>query len=169
MEKNKTVVKIVVVGDAKVGKTALILNYLNRGTEVPESYEPTIVDERICHLKYNGTEDVELHIWDTTGDEDFDRIRPLCYTKTDIFLVCADVMSHGSFEDTKTKWYPETAHFVPEKPKFLIGTKALDREDKDKLASLGQGWTPVSYEYGLTHAKDMVLVCRFGFFMLIIF
>ena len=38
-----------------------------------------------------------------TGQEDYDRLRPLSYPQTDVFLVCFSVVSPSSFENVKEK------------------------------------------------------------------
>ena len=37
------------------------------------------------------------------GQEDYDRLRPLSYPQTDVFLVCFSVVSPASFENVKEK------------------------------------------------------------------
>jgi GTPase SAR1 family protein len=37
------------------------------------------------------------------GQEDYDRLRPLSYPQTDVFLVCFSVVSPSSFENVKEK------------------------------------------------------------------
>ena len=51
-----------------------------------------------------------LGLFDTAGQEDYDRLRPLSYPETDVFLVCFSVVSPSSFENVKEKWYPEIKH-----------------------------------------------------------
>ena len=38
-----------------------------------------------------------------TGQEDYDRLRPLSYPQTDVFLVCFSVVSPASFENVKER------------------------------------------------------------------
>jgi len=38
-----------------------------------------------------------------SGQEDYDRLRPLSYPQTDVFLVCFSVVSPSSFENVKEK------------------------------------------------------------------
>jgi len=42
-------------------------------------------------------------LFDTAGQEDYDRLRPLSYPQTDVFLVCFSVVSPSSFENVKEK------------------------------------------------------------------
>lgn len=46
---------------------------------------------------------INLGLWDTAGQEDYDRLRPLSYPQTDVFLICFSVVSPPSFDNVKTK------------------------------------------------------------------
>jgi small GTP-binding protein len=60
---------------------------------------------------------------DTAGQEDYDRIRPLSYPNTDVFLVCFSVIAKASLNNVKNKWCTEIFHHVPNAPFILVGTK----------------------------------------------
>lgn len=53
-----------------------------------------------------GGEPYTLGLFDTAGQEDYDRLRPLSYPQTDVFLVCFSVVSPSSFENVKEKVTP---------------------------------------------------------------
>ena len=76
---------------------------------------------------------VSLGLWDTAGQEDYDRLRPLSYPQTDIFLICYCVISQSSFLNVKTKWYPEIKHHAPGVPFMIVGTKADLKDDATVL------------------------------------
>lgn len=44
-----------------------------------------------------------LHLFLPLGQEDYDRLRPLSYPQTDVFLVCFSVVAPASFENVKEK------------------------------------------------------------------
>lgn len=69
---------------------------------------------------------VSLGLWDTAGQEDYDRLRPLSYPQTDVFLICFSVASPSSFENVTSKWYPEIKHHCPDAPMILVGKLKYD-------------------------------------------
>ena len=64
---------------------------------------------------------VSLGLWDTAAQEDFDRLRPLSYPQTDVFLICFSVVSPSSFENVTSKWCPEIKHHCADAPILLVG------------------------------------------------
>lgn len=75
-----------------------------------------------------------LGLWDTAGQEDYDRLRPLSYPQTDVFLVCFSVISDSSLENVKAKWLPELKKHAAGTPMLLVGTKIDLRDDPDIIA-----------------------------------
>lgn len=103
-----------------------------------------------------GDEPYTLGLFDTAGQEDYDRLRPLSYPQTDVFLVCFSVTSPASFENVREKWFPEVHHHCPGVPCLIVGTQVDLREDaqvKDKLAK--QRMSPVKKEDGERMAKEL--------------
>jgi Ras-related C3 botulinum toxin substrate 1 len=99
---------------------------------------------------------INLGLWDTAGQEDYDRLRPLSYPQTDVFLLCFSIISPASFENVSAKWYPEVSHHCPNAPLILVGTKLDLREDRDTIERLREkGLAPVNYEQGMAKAKQI--------------
>ena len=51
---------------------------------------------------------ISLGLWDTAGQEDYDRLRPLSYPQTDVFLICFSIVSPPSFDNVKAKVWQDT-------------------------------------------------------------
>jgi len=62
-------------------------------------------------------------LFDTAGQEDYDRLRPLSYPQTDVFLVCFAVDRPASLENVRQRWLPELRHYCPNTPTVLVGCK----------------------------------------------
>ena len=99
---------------------------------------------------------INMALWDTAGQEDYDRLRPLSYTQTDVFLLAYSVVNPSSFDNIKNKWYPEVSHYCPKVPIVLVGTKIDIREDPAILERLAvKKQVPITYTDGLTLSKDI--------------
>ncbi|POI22499.1 hypothetical protein CIB84_013754 [Bambusicola thoracicus] len=113
-------IKAVVVGDGGCGKTSLLMVFA-RG-DFPKVYVPTVFEKYTASFRIRG-KPAKIHLWDTAGQEDYDRLRPLSYSDTNVVLICFDVTSRSSYDNILTKWYPEVNHFCKGVPVLLVGCK----------------------------------------------
>lgn len=61
--------------------------------------------------------------WLVSLQEDYDRLRPLSYPMTDVFLICFSVVNPASFQNVREEWVPELQEYAPSVPYLLIGTQ----------------------------------------------
>lgn len=149
-------IKCVVVGDGAVGKTCLLISYTTN--KFPSEYVPTVFDNYAVTVMIGG-EPYTLGLFDTAGQEDYDRLRPLSYPQTDVFLVCFSVISPASFENIREKWVPEIAHHCPKTPFLLVGTQADLRDDPIAIEKLQRNkQKPISTEQAERLARDLKAV-----------
>uniref|UniRef100_A0A2K5HL35 Cell division control protein 42 homolog n=1 Tax=Colobus angolensis palliatus TaxID=336983 RepID=A0A2K5HL35_COLAP len=126
-------IKCVVVGDGAVSKT--------------------------CLLVMIGGEPYTLGLFDTAGQEDYDRLLLLSYPQTDVFLVCFSVVSPPSFENVKEKWVPEITHHCPKPPFLLAGTQTNLRDDPSIIENLSKNkQKPITPETAEKLAHDLKAV-----------
>ena len=123
---------------------------------------------------------MELALWDTAGQEEYDRLRPLSYPETDLLFVCFAIDCPNSLENVMDKvspfnrfrsppnalminltdifpqWYPEVLHFCPTTPLVLVGLKSDLRTKRVCIDLLKtQGLTPITQEQGQSVARQM--------------
>lgn len=88
----------------------------------------------------------------SAGQEDYDRLRPLSYPQTDVFLLCYAINRKASLLNIKEKWAPEVKHYSPGTPLILVATKSdLKQENSEDF---------VSYDEGMQMAKDIGKPCN---------
>mmetsp|Transcript_13480 Transcript_13480/g.24395 ORF Transcript_13480/g.24395 Transcript_13480/m.24395 type:complete len:191 (+) Transcript_13480:153-725(+) len=146
-------IKCVVVGDGSIGKTCLLISYTTN--TFSKEYIPTVFDNYTADVIVD-QKLVHLGLWDTAGQADYDRLRPLSYRDTDVFLVCFSVVNPDSFDNVKEKWQGEVKHHCPNVPMILVGTKHDLREDANTIAELAKkGQKPISPQMGEAMAKEL--------------
>ncbi|XP_017723570.1 PREDICTED: transforming protein RhoA [Rhinopithecus bieti] len=114
--------KLVIVGDGACGKTCLLIVF--NKDQFPEVYVPTVFENYVADIEVDGKQ-VELALWDTAGQEDYDRLRPLSYPDTDVILMCFSIDSPDSLGEWPcilmfviacvTGWHLVSGHQVAEK------------------------------------------------------
>ncbi|XP_062380011.1 uncharacterized protein LOC134068422 isoform X2 [Sardina pilchardus] len=121
--------KLVMVGGYECEKRSLLI-LLTKG-ELPDVYIPSVFENCSTDIEVDGKQ-VELTLWDTAGQKDYDRLRPLSYPGTDVILMCFSIDSQNSLKSIPDKWAPEVKHFCPNTPIILVGTNK-DRRNGDHI------------------------------------
>ncbi|MCJ1305935.1 Rho GTPase, partial [Hypocenomyce scalaris] len=71
---------------------------------------------------------IELSLWDTAGQEEFDRLRSLSYDDTHTLMLCFSVDSPDSLENVESKWLGEIAENCAGVKVVLVALKCDLRE-----------------------------------------
>ncbi|KAL9643562.1 hypothetical protein ABK040_010175 [Willaertia magna] len=153
--------KYVVVGNGNVGKTCMSM-VLTVGRLADFDFIPTVYDNYVIDYEDEPFNNklIKLSIWDTAGSDSFDRLRPLYYPQTDLFILCFSVANYykivDSFDSITKNWMVELKHYNPETPILLCATKIDLRENKKELFKLLKLENPIiSKEEGEAKAKEI--------------
>lgn len=114
---------------------------------------------------------LELSLWDTAGQEEFDRLRSLSYDDTHAIMLCFSVSSHhrlshirsdtlkvdspDSLENVESKWMGEISEHCPGVDIVLVALKCDLRPggDDDPIEGAEPKQTGITYDQGLEVAK----------------
>lgn len=139
--------KLVLLGDGASGKTSL-LNVFTRGY-FPTVYEPTVFENYVHDIFIDNTH-IELSLWDTAGQEEFDRLRSLSYDDTHAIMLCFSVDNPDSLENVESKWVGEILENCPGVELVLVALKCDLRGEGVE----GEGAKDcLTYQQGLDVAK----------------
>jgi len=144
-EVKEFVFKIVVLGDAAVGKTSLINQYIERSFE--EDYKPTlganIIRKDVFVEEINAS--VRLIMWDLAGQEKYNVIRSMYFQGCVGALLVYDVTRHSTFETINSKWLKDFKKYVKKEGTYILIGNKIDLTDQRM----------VSTEDGINFAKKI--------------
>ena len=117
---SEIIFKLLLVGNASVGKTSLIFRFINN--KFMNSYSSTIgVDFQTKIYEHKGYK-IKLQIWDTAGQERFHSITSNYFHGADGILFIYDITNINSFEGVKD-WIKESEDYDNNIQKILLGNK----------------------------------------------
>ncbi|RUS14222.1 P-loop containing nucleoside triphosphate hydrolase protein, partial [Jimgerdemannia flammicorona] len=127
-----------------------ILVCLNKLIQIPTVFENYVTD-----VKIDG-KPVQLALWDTAGQEEYERLRPLSYSKANVILVGFAIDTPDSLDNVLTKWIEEVNTDCPGVPVILVGLKKDLREDPNIVAEMQRkGQSFVSQQQAETIAAQI--------------
>eukprot|EP00048_Salpingoeca_helianthica_P023028 m.21814 g.21814 ORF g.21814 m.21814 type:complete len:186 (+) comp8152_c0_seq1:281-838(+) len=136
-----TLIKVLLIGDERAGKTSLLLRYCDDTYQ--ERYLPTIgIDYRVRHEEYDG-KDLKMLIWDTAGAERFRTITRAYYRGAHAILFMYDATSATSFALVSDRIAQAAIHGEGEYVGLLVATKCDLMEKRT-----------VSYQQGMEFAAQ---------------
>ncbi|KAK9245469.1 P-loop containing nucleoside triphosphate hydrolase protein [Lipomyces tetrasporus] len=144
----RPVYKVLTVGDGACGKSSMLLTY-TKG-QFPDLYVPTVFENYSHDVKLQSGKTLTLDLWDTAGQEDYDRLRPIAYPDVAVVLLAFSVDMPASLENVYDKWWPEVMHYCPfGTPMILVGLKTDLRTDQKVIQILrSQGLKPLTTGMG---------------------
>ena len=123
-------IKIMIIGESLVGKTALITRYTK--DTFSGTYLTTIgIDFQNKFLDINNKK-IKLEIWDTAGQERFRNIAKNYFQSSDGFLLVYDISNEDSFKKLSF-WLEQINLNAPENTKYIVVGNKKDLENKRKV------------------------------------
>ena len=134
-------------GDPICNKTCLLISFTTNA--FPGEYVPTVFDNYSTNIIYE-CEAINLQLWDTAGQSDYAKLRPLSYPQTDIFVICFSLISPLSLENVEKYWLPEIQEHCPDTPYILAGLNSELRDEFEEHSEeyRSKGWEPIPTSEG---------------------
>ncbi|CAG5121696.1 unnamed protein product, partial [Candidula unifasciata] len=123
--------RLAVVGDKGAGKTSLIYRFSRDRLPSADERLLSVLDTDDMDISRDGSQ-IRLVVHDTSGDDDYAKVRALLYNQVDGIILCFSLDSPKSLARLQLDWSPELRHLCHETPFVLVGTKK-DLRDKAKL------------------------------------
>eukprot|EP00796_Vickermania_ingenoplastis_P009567 gene9567-6722_t len=154
---NEKPLKIVVLGECSVGKSALTFRYVEQcfsGTPLPAT---VAVEFRPCTVVLDDGQVVPLEVWDTAGQERYRGVVTIFYRGADVVLLCFDLSNRSSFECLEEIVGRIEKFAPPGVPMVLVGCKSDLKESGNNAVQTAEaeGWAAArGVNYIETSAKD---------------
>jgi Ras-related C3 botulinum toxin substrate 1 len=167
MVRKKTLKNSVNVGDSGVGKTCVLISYVDN--EFPSEHVPTAFDNYTTIIDFKEKQ-YTLNLWDTSG-QDNDTMRPLSYQdsvnftliKKKVVIIFFSLVDRKSFERVEKFWVPEIIKSNKNLPYIIVGNKLDLRDDEKTIESLKI--KPVTKEEGISMTKKVGGLCCMFFLL----
>jgi len=134
-EKNSVVIKVGMVGDSQIGKTSLMVKYVEGSFD--EDYIQTLgVNFMEKTISIRNTE-ITFSIWDLGGQREFVNMLPLVANESVAILFMFDLSRKSTLNSIK-EWYRQARGFNKTAIPFLIGTKydhfaTFSRDEQEEI------------------------------------
>ena len=122
-------VKTVLLGESGVGKSCIILRYING--IFSSTHSSTILSTFSSKkIKFDENTLITLNIWDTAGQEKFRAITKINYQDAAVIILVFDLTNKTSFNIIKDYWYPQVKENAPENVILVLVAAKCDLENR---------------------------------------
>ena len=129
---NNEVLKIVLIGEASVGKTSIIYQFIDKIFQ--EDLQSTIGGTfNSKSIKCNNNKTLNLEIWDTAGQERYRCVTKMFYKEADVAILVYDITSKSSFEELKNYWVEQVLEASPKNIMLVIVANKSDLIDNEQV------------------------------------
>ena len=149
-------IKIILLGDVSVGKTAIINRYIDG--KFDDNYSCTInVQSRKKKISFNQDISIEMSIWDTCGEEKYRALTRQYYRESNGILLVFDLSNNKTFLNLK-KWIKEIKEVAPKNVIVILAGNKVDLKrdvNKEEVEKFSEENNLIYYEIS---AKDGINV-----------
>ena len=126
-------VKVVLVGEAGVGKTSIIhqFTYHKFDPDCVSSISAQFISKT---LDFEGLGAIKFDIWDTAGQEKYRSMAKIFYKDAKVIILVYDITSEPSFEGIKTYWYEQTKNNCEKDIIFAVVANKTDLYDNQQIS-----------------------------------
>ena len=128
---NSVPLKIAVLGQSMVGKSALTFRFINN--KFPTEHDTTIEDAYSIPAKIDDIQ-CQLEILDTAGQDDYQTMLDTWINSADGFILVYSIDNKESFESTKTRYDRIMKLKADQKVSVVIVGNKCDLEDKRQIS-----------------------------------
>ncbi|MFX1588492.1 MAG: Rab family GTPase, partial [Promethearchaeota archaeon] len=128
-EEREYVFKITILGDAAVGKTSLINQFVEGAFQ--EDYKPTL-GANIVRKDVNLEEvnaQIRLIMWDLAGQEKYNVIRSMYFQGVSGCIIVFDITRAATFESIESKWLKDFRKYAKRDAAYVLIGNKIDLSD----------------------------------------
>ena len=121
MDDNEDICKIILIGESGVGKTCIIIRYINKQFK-DDTFSTSGSSYATKVLELEGYDrPLHIQIWDTAGQEQYRGVTKIFYKQAKIVILVYDIANRKSFDEIKNYWYEQIKENSSENiSKFII-------------------------------------------------
>ena len=151
--------KCILVGSVGRQKNALVIACTTNA--FPGEHVHTVFDDYSAIVMPEGLAPVNLHMWNTSNQEDYAKLSRLSYQNTDVFMLCFSLVDPKSLEKIETFWLPEIMIYCSGAPYILVGLESDLRDNFDEIdhEPTPKGYSPISSKQGQLVADKNIRQC----------
>ena len=149
------ILKIVLIGEASVGKTSIIYQFIDKVFQ--EDIQSTVGGTFNSKLfRCNNNKIINLEIWDTAGQERYRCVTKMFYKEANVAILVYDITSKATFDELKNYWVEQVREASPKDIILVIVANKsdlfeLEQVDEEEVRNYAK---EINAEFFLTSAKD---------------
>lgn len=122
-------IRCVFVSTKEASRAKKHLVYTASGDPITDDYEPGVVENHCLDINYKG-QNFKVHLWDTSGQEEYDKLRPMSYAKCDVAVMIYRPENKKSLTGLDL-YVKEVKEYADNSTRVLVGVD-LDKKEDDE-------------------------------------